>query len=176
MSLMYLRIRKACRSISAPPAVRSLTEEIPWQRTKTGIRSAVATVSGIMKFGRNKMKTKAEYQYETEIEAILSPGKPRRRGRRPTPTPKRWSLDFYNPCDNRTFALISMCIKDDFDQSIEQLALRLAMYKDVSPVEALQKLRALRGCGRLGYYDDKTLFFRTWHGKEAGYGLEDMCG
>lgn len=118
---------------------------------------------------------------ERAIEEILGVSKPdlpmpsRQRGRSKKPRAPIWSLEFYNPDRNRTFALISMCIKDDFNQSIRQLALRLSVYKSRPPMECLNILRMLKNAGRLGYYDSDRVF-RTWHGEEAGYGLEDLCG
>lgn len=100
----------------------------------------------------------------------------RKRGRQTKKKPPTWSLDFYNPEHNRTFALISMCIKEDFEQSIEQLALRLSAYKYVPPAECLEVLIELKNSGKLGYYDDNNKLFRTWNGEETGYGLENMCG
>lgn len=100
----------------------------------------------------------------------------RKRGRQRKKKPPVWSLDFYDPDHNRTFALISMCIKEDFEQSIEQLALRLSAYKYVPPSECLEVLIGLKNSGKLGYYDDNNKLFRTWNGEETGYGLENMCG
>lgn len=97
----------------------------------------------------------------------------KKRGRNRKSKPEIWSLDFFNPSNNRTYALISMCIKEDFDQSIEQLALRLAADKCRKPTECLSVLRRLRKSGRLGYYDESRVF-RMWHGEEAGYGLENL--
>lgn len=121
------------------------------------------------------------YEIDTIIDEILvlkkgeTPALPKKtRGRHkkaPSPT---WSLDFYNPASNRTFALISMCIKDDFSQSIEDLSLRVAAYKSVSPAIALKVLLHLKELGQLGYYDDKTLHFIKWKETEAANGLENV--
>lgn len=120
---------------------------------------------------------KSPIELETEIckilELPLPEVKPKKRGRRPKPPTPVWSLDFYNPAGNMSFALISMCIKEDFEQSIEQLALRLSIWKMRPPRECLSVLRRLRRSGKLGYYD-KDHVFRTWNGEEDGYGLEIM--
>ncbi len=120
-------------------------------------------------------------EIERIIDEILTPAEeetpvrvPKKRGRRKNPPIPVWALDFYNPTGNRTFALISMCIKEDLNQSIEQLALRLAAYKAVSPTLALKVLSSLSICGKLGYYDDKTLHFIPWYGTEAEDGLENL--
>ena len=84
-----------------------------------------------------------------------------KRGRVAKGRPPIWALEFYNPEKNRTFALISLCIKDDFDQSIEQLALKLSAYKCRPPAECLKVLKRLRSINKLGYYDN-GLIFRTW--------------
>jgi len=117
-------------------------------------------------------------EIERAIDIILGiepEKKKKKRGRKHKPKPPVWSLDFYDPANNRTYALISMCIKEDFEQSLEKLALRLSTEKGVHPTECLSVLLDLREAGRLGCYDD-SLIFRMWHGEEAGYGLEKLCG
>lgn len=121
------------------------------------------------------------YELDTMIDNILVlnqgeapvPQKKQRGRRKKAPSPT-WALDFYNPAGNRTFALISMCIKDDFDQSIAELALRVAAYKSVSPAKAQEVLLHLKKRGQLGYYDDKTLHFVKWKETEETDGLENM--
>ena len=106
------------------------------------------------------------------VEVPAPPKKSRgRRKKAPTPT---WALDFHNPAGNRTFALISMCIKDDFNQSIEELAFRIATHKSVSPASAMKVLLLLREQGHLGYYDNKTLHFIKWKEPEVTDGLENV--
>lgn len=95
----------------------------------------------------------------TEKSKKREPGKPGRRKKERSPV---WALRFSNPEGNRTFALISMCIKEDPDQSMHQLALRLSAYKSRPPAECLEVITLLREKGQLGYYDDATLMFRTW--------------
>ena len=130
----------------------------------------------------------SEIDIMAEIEKILMLGEsdtvadtaesesPRRRGRKPTrDSIPIWSLSFYNPKRNRTFALISMCIKDDFEQSLSSLALRVAMCKKRPAGECLAILRDLKRHGLLGYYDDDRIF-RLWTEGGASDGLESMCG
>lgn len=120
------------------------------------------------------------YELDTMIDNILAlnqgeaPALPKKkRGRRKkTPSPI-WALDFHNPAGNRTFALISMCIKDNFEQSIEELALQIATLKSVSPATTLKILLQLKERGQLGYYDNKTLRFAQWKETEAYDELEN---
>ena len=127
-----------------------------------------------------KQLTNDTYKLDAIVNEILMPGNmhmyaptEKKRGRRrksPSPT---WALDFYNPAGNRSFALISMCIKDNLNQSIDELALRVAKQKSVSPASAMQVLLDLKERGLLGYYDDKTLHFIKWKETEATDELEN---
>ncbi len=121
------------------------------------------------------------YELDTIIDDILvldqgdAPVPPKKTPGRPKKAPPpTWALDFYNPSGNRTFALISMCIKDDFSQSIEELSLRIATYKSVSPASALKVLLRLKERGQLGYYDNKTRHFIKWRETEVCDGLENI--
>ena len=120
------------------------------------------------------------HEIEKAIEEILGipdtkpKQEPRKRGRKPQGEIPVWSLEFYNPYKNRTFALISMCIKEDLNQSIEQLALKLSAYKCRKVSECLLVLRRLQRNNLLGYYDNEQRL-RKWDGKEAGHGLEGSC-
>lgn len=97
----------------------------------------------------------------------------RPRGRQKKDTPPIWALEFFNPEKNRTFALISMCIKDDYNQSIEDLAKKLSDLKSRPLTECLSVLRKLSQRGKLGYYDS-NMVFRLWTGTEAYNGLESF--
>ena len=118
---------------------------------------------------------------ERAIDEILSLGKkeevkPKRsRGRQKKDTPPIWALEFFNPEKNRTFALISMCIKDNYNQTIEELAIKLSTLKSRPERECLAILRRLASHGKLGYYDS-NLLFRLWSGSEVSNGLESLCG
>ena len=108
---------------------------------------------------------------EREIDDILGlthekrkPRHPRKRGRRALEKQPTWALDFYEPTKNITYALISMCIKEDFEQSLEELAARVSRCKSRPTAECLKVLRDLENFGKLGYYDDYSLRFRTWKG------------
>ena len=125
-----------------------------------------------------------EFDIECAIEKILSAGgceknstvpqKPKRRCGRPARNNiPVWALSFYHPTNNRTFALISMCIKEDFGQSLEELAARLAGEKSRSPKECLCILRRLKKFSLLGYYGS-NYSFHVWNGEEQGYGLETL--
>lgn len=119
-------------------------------------------------------------EIEQMIEEILfgkakAPTEKRPRGRARKEKPPIWSLEFYNPSKNTSFALISMCIKENPDQSLPELALRLSAYKSRPPRECLTVLKRLEDCGKLGYYDDNRIF-RAWKSEEARNGLENLCG
>lgn len=127
------------------------------------------------------MKTSSK-EIENAINEILGISEqtklsdaPKKRGRKKLPKQKIWSLDFYDPQQSITYALISICIKEDFDQSLEQLAMRLSIWKSRPLRECMRVLRRLKKAGKLGYYDECRVF-RTWNGEEKGYGLESMCG
>ena len=92
------------------------------------------------------------------------PSQPRKRGRKPLEKQPIWSLNFYEPTKNITYAVISMCIKEDFDQSIDELATRVSKCKGRSKRECLKVLHDLKISGKLGYYDDYTLRFHIWEG------------
>lgn len=85
----------------------------------------------------------------------------RSRGRQKKDTPPIWALDFFNPELNRTFALISMCIKENYNQSMDDLAGRLSALKSRPKDECLRILKRLASDGKLGYYDS-NLIFRLW--------------
>ncbi len=98
--------------------------------------------------------------YENKANPEIKPKRGRKAlGNRPT-----WSLNFYEPDKNTTYAVISMCIKEDFDQTLDQLAARVSACKARPKAECLKILKQLSDCGKLGYYDDYTLRFRTWKG------------
>lgn len=129
-----------------------------------------------------------EIDIEREIEKILSLGdKGTEKASVEQPTRKKagrpatrhlipvWALDFDDPMGNRSYAIISMCIKEDYSQSLSELATRLALCKNRPHDECLAILLRLRDDGHLGYYDDETQIFCNW--KEGGgvLGLENMC-
>ena len=87
-----------------------------------------------------------------------------------------WAIDYDDPANNRTLALISMCIKEDYSQTLRELAMRLALCKSRSPDECLEKLLWLRNEGQLGYYDDETRVFCIWEKGGEYIGLENLCG
>ncbi len=126
--------------------------------------------------------TNDTYKLDTIIDDILeleqkeAPVLPKKvRGRHKKAPAQTWALDFYNPAGNRSFALISMCIKDAPEQSIEELALRVAKHKSVSTASALEVLLNLKERGQLGYYDNTTQHFIKWKGTEVADVLENMC-
>ena len=125
------------------------------------------------------MKTTTEIERAIErilcIEKATEAPPKRPRGRQKKETPPVWALEFFDPEKNRTFALISMCIKDNYNQSINDLAKRLSHLKSRPFEECLKKLKRLAKEGKLGYYDS-NLIFRLWSGTEVKNGLESLCG
>ena len=106
---------------------------------------------------------------EQAIEEILFGAKReqehKKRGR-PRKYHSCWSLRFYDRERNSSFALISMCIKENPLQSLEELALRLSIWKLRPVAECLRVLKQLKKTGKLGYYDESRVF-RTWDGEEV---------
>ncbi len=94
-------------------------------------------------------------------EAVIAP----KRGRKKVEPPPVWSVNFYDPKKNRTFALISMCIKENYNQSLSELAFRLSVNKSRPVAECLRVLKKLEASGKLGYYDENRMF-RKWESKE----------
>ena len=79
-----------------------------------------------------------------------------------------WKVDRRSNKRNITLATISMCIKDDMNQSLEELAERVAECKARPFGESLAVLRELSENGKLGYYDNVTMVFRKWEpGRKA---------
>ena len=124
----------------------------------------------ILALGKKEEKKKtAEKTMQPKIKKKA--GRPATRSSIPV-----WAIDYDDPANNRTLALISMCIKEDYSQSLRELAMRLALCKSRSPDECLQKLLWLRDEGHLGYYDDETRVFCIWEKDGEYIGLENMCG
>lgn len=71
--------------------------------------------------------------------------------------PTCWDIG-YGGC---TIAHISMCIEEDFNQTLEELAARVAESKECPYDEALKVLTGLREQNRLVYYD-KEMVPRLW--------------
>lgn len=134
-----------------------------------------------------------ENEIERAIEKILSLGERKQVAPSPEPVEKPkikkrtgrppsresipvWAIDYDDPAKNRTLALISMCIKEDYSQSLSELAMRLALCKARSHDECLEKLLELQSIGHLGYYDDATRIFCVWEEGGEGLGLEVVCG
>lgn len=65
-----------------------------------------------------------------------------------------------------TTALISMCIKEDLNQTLEELASRVAVDKCRPLGESLAVLRELEEKGRLGYYNNLGTEWIPWKPKK----------
>ncbi len=65
-----------------------------------------------------------------------------------------------------TTALISMCIKENLNQTLTELASRVAVDKCRPLGESLAVLRELEEKGRLGYYNNLGMDWIPWEPKK----------
>ena len=65
-----------------------------------------------------------------------------------------------------TTALISMCIKEDLNQTLTELASRVAVDKCRPLGESLAVLQELQEQGRLGYYNNLGTEWIPWEAKK----------
>ena len=117
---------------------------------------------------------------EREIEKLLGidenggAAKPRKTGRPSTryliPI---WAISEEKSSKTRTLALISMCIKEDMSQSIEELAARVARCKDRPYSESLAVIRDLEERDKLGYYNEERRLVRWVPGRKESYETVD---
>ncbi len=63
-----------------------------------------------------------------------------------------WAVDPGDPPNNSTLTVISMCIKDDMKQTLEELAERVSQCKCRPVDECLAVLKELKEKGHLGYF------------------------
>ena len=91
----------------------------------------------------------------------------KKRGRQRAPLQLIWSTDPFDRKRSVTSAVISMCIKEDFNQTLPELAMRLSELKGRSKSECLAVLRDLKKRGHLGFWDDEFTF-RLWSGGRKG--------
>lgn len=82
------------------------------------------------------------------------------------PRPPVWAVNPFSRENSVTCAVISMCIKEDFEQTLSELAERLATLKDRPCGECLSVLRDMKKRGHLGFYDDEFNFNPWRPGKE----------
>ena len=78
---------------------------------------------------------------------------------------RTWAVDPGDPNNNSTLAVISMCIKEDMDQTLEELAERVKKCKRRPVDECLAVLKELKEKGHLGYFiwDGKSGFcYKKW--------------
>lgn len=97
--------------------------------------------------------------YEHDIDAILRLHHTRGRKHK---IRQVWDVQRHDPEHNVTIALISMCIKDDMNQTFEQLIERVSQTKERPYGECLAVLSELRNKGELGFYDDMTKDWTKW--------------
>lgn len=79
-------------------------------------------------------------------------------------TPRRiWAVDRFDRNNSSTCAVISMCIKEDYNQTLAELAERLSKLKARPLSECLAVLRDLKKNGNLGYFVYRDgYYFRRW--------------
>ena len=77
-----------------------------------------------------------------------------------------WAVNPFSRENSVTCAVISMCIKEDFKQTLPQLADRLSKLKERPPGECLAVLTDMRKRGHLGFFDDEFNFNPWKPGKE----------
>lgn len=73
-----------------------------------------------------------------------------------------------------SYALISLCIKDDLHQTAEELAYRLAQEKKIPFTAAAYVVSKLRNEGRLFFYDNDYCI-HIWEPKVVVGGRQKVC-
>ena len=73
-----------------------------------------------------------------------------------------WKVDKGDNRRNITLATISICIKEDMRQSLNELAAKVAKCKNRPIPECIEVLQKLLDKGNLGYYDKLTLEWKSW--------------
>lgn len=77
-----------------------------------------------------------------------------------------WSTDSYNSEGNISLVLISCCIKDDIDQTLGELALRVAFIRKLPFLEVARHLVELRRENKLGYFkttSEGDFYYAHWY-------------
>ncbi|MBQ2742313.1 MAG: hypothetical protein IJF32_05860 [Oscillospiraceae bacterium] len=101
-----------------------------------------------------------------------------RPGRPAQPKLPIWAVDPFDAKNSSTCAVISMCIKEDYKQTLRELAERLAVCKDRPVNECMAVLRELKKKGHLGYFVYRDgFYFRRWEPgrKRKGNKHENVC-
>ena len=94
---------------------------------------------------------------EEKEEEAPPPKTKRKKGRQKVGELPIWAVGDEATSRRRTFALISMCIKDNPRQSLSALAERVSELKQRPYGECLAVLRELRKKGELGYYNEEYM-------------------
>lgn len=90
-----------------------------------------------------------------------------------------WSVDPYNGDDNASLVLISSCINEDLEQSLGELALRVAYIRQLPFLEVARHLTELRDQHILGHFVETPkgeICFRLWTPDETKNRLPDPAG
>lgn len=118
----------------------------------------------ILNVAPKRVRNKIAYMVENDelVGKAVKYNRPENYVRKPRPNiPTSWDIG-YGGC---TIAHISMCIEEDFNQTLEELAARVAESKECPYEEALKVLCELKEQGRLIYYD-KELIPKIWKVEE----------
>ena len=90
---------------------------------------------------------------------------------------RTWAVDPGDPNNNSTLPVISMCIKDDMNQTLSELAERVAKCKCRPVGECLAVLRELKKKGHLGYFisdEESGFLLRKWEPGGATCALRSL--
>lgn len=91
----------------------------------------------------------------------------------------QWSVDPYDGDNNTSLVLISSCINEDLEQSLGELALRVAYIRQLPFLEVARHLTELRDRHILGYFAETPngeIYFRLWTPDETKNRLPDPAG
>lgn len=86
-----------------------------------------------------------------------------------------WQTESYDNEHNISLSLISCCIKDDLQQTLGELALRVAFVRKLPFLEVARHLVELRRDNKLGYFQELSsgdMYYKHWHPSEQFEGAE----
>lgn len=86
-----------------------------------------------------------------------------------------WQTESYDNEHNISLSLISCCIKDDLQQTLGELALRVAFVRKLPFLEVARHLTELRRDDKLGYFQELSsgeMYYKHWHPSEQYEGEE----
>ena len=86
-----------------------------------------------------------------------------------------WQTESYDNEHNISLSLISCCIKDDLQQTLGELALRVSFVRKLPFLEVARHLAELRKNNKLGYFQELStgdMYYKHWHPSEQFIGSE----